>query len=54
MSNFKPIKTEKVVISIRIDSDMLTTLDALANQVDISRNAMIIQCIDYAIKNFKP
>ncbi|MCL2049790.1 MAG: ribbon-helix-helix domain-containing protein [Defluviitaleaceae bacterium] len=53
MSNFKPIKNEKIVISIRIDRDMLTILDGLANETDISRNEMIIQCIEYALNNFK-
>ena len=51
MDGFKPIKNEKTVISIRIDSGTLTTVDALANETDISRNEMIIQCIDYALKN---
>jgi len=53
MSSFKPFKNEKIVISIRIDKDMLTTIDNLANETDISRNEMIIQCIDYALKNSK-
>jgi len=54
MDGFKPIKNEKSVISIRIDKDMLNTIDALAGETDISRNEMIIQCIDYALKNSKP
>ncbi|MCL2187968.1 MAG: ribbon-helix-helix domain-containing protein [Defluviitaleaceae bacterium] len=53
MDGFKPIKNEKTVISIRIDRDMLTVIDELANDTDISRNEMIIQCIDYALKNSK-
>jgi metal-responsive CopG/Arc/MetJ family transcriptional regulator len=51
MSNFKPVKNEKVVISIRIDSDKLKVVDELANNTDISRNEMIVQCIDYALDN---
>ena len=51
MDGFKPIKNEKTVISIRIDRDMLNIIDGLANETDISRNEMIIQCIDYALKN---
>lgn len=53
MDNFKPIKNEKVVISIRIDRDILSTIDNLSNKTDISRNEMILQCIVYALKNFK-
>ena len=53
MDGFKPIKNEKSVISIRIDKDMLNIIDTLANETDISRNEMIIQCIDYALKNSK-
>jgi len=53
MENFKPFKNEKTVISIRIDRDMLKTLDDWANETDISRNEMIVQCIDYALKNSK-
>jgi len=53
MDGFKPIKNEKTVISIRIDREMLIVIDTLANETDISRNEMIIQCIDYALKNSK-
>jgi predicted transcriptional regulator len=53
MNDFKPVKTEKAVISIRIDTDILKKVDKLANQTDISRNEMIIQCIDYALNNIK-
>ena len=51
LNEFKPVKSEKIVISIRIDTDKLKTIDGLATATDISRNEMIIQCIDYAIKN---
>jgi len=53
MDGFEPIKNEKTVISIRIDRDMLDTIDGIASDTDISRNEMIIQCIDYALKNSK-
>jgi len=53
MNDFKPFKNEKTVISIRIDRDMLRILDDLANDTDISRNEMIIQCIEYALRNTK-
>ena len=53
MDDFKPLKNEKNVISIRIDVKTLQTIDKLANKTDISRNEMIIQCIDYALKNIE-
>jgi len=53
MDNFKPFKNEKTVISIRIDREMLRILDDWANETDISRNEMIIQCVEYALKNSK-
>jgi predicted transcriptional regulator len=52
MNDFKPVKNEKTIISIRIDINKLKAIDDLANNIDISRNEMIVQCIDYALKNF--
>ena len=46
MSEFKTIKQEKTVISIRLDIDVLNKIDKLSAQTDISR-------IDYALKNLK-
>jgi len=54
MEDFKPVKNEKVNISIRIDVDKLRIIDEMAGTTNISRNEMIVQCIDYALKNFKP
>ena len=51
MNDFKPTKQEKTVISIRLDIDMLKTIDEASAKTDISRNEFIIQCIDYALKN---
>ena len=53
MKEFKPVKHEKSVISIRLDSDILDQIDTLSAKTDISRNEFIIQCIDFAIKNIK-
>jgi len=53
MAGFIPFKYEKIVVSIRIDRDMLCDVDRLASEIDISRNQMIIQCIEYALKNSK-
>ena len=46
MEEFKPIKTEKTVISIRLDVNMLKNIDDISAKTDISRNEFIIQCID--------
>ena len=53
MAGFIPCKNEKSIISIRIDKDMLYAIDTLANETDISRNQVILQCIEYALKNSK-
>ena len=51
MNKFKPIKPEKTVISIRLDVDILKKIDYISAQTDISRNELILQCIDYALTN---
>ncbi len=51
MNNFKPVKQEKTVISIRLDIDMLKTIDKISTKTDISRNEFIVQCIEYALKH---
>ena len=51
MAQFKPTKNEKVVISIRINRDQLAIIDEIAKRIDISRNEVINQCLDYAIEN---
>ena len=47
----KESKSEKVVTSFRIDLSKLEELDKIASKTDISRNELIIQCIDFAINN---
>ena len=53
MTNFKPIKQEKTIISIRLDADVLKKIDKISTDIDISRNELIVQCIDYALTNLK-
>lgn len=53
MEEFKPVKNEKTLISIRLDINMLQRIDKLSQSTDISRNEFIVQCIDYALKNIK-
>lgn len=55
MPKFQPTKklntNEKIVISIRLNLDKVEQLDKIASKTDISRNQLINQCIDYALKN---
>lgn len=51
MNDFNPVKQEKTVISIRLSVDMLKAIDKVSSDTDISRNELIIQCIEYALKN---
>ena len=51
MNNFRPKKTEKDVISIRIDKELLEKVDKYSAEIDISRNELIVQCIEYALSN---
>ena len=44
-------KHEKEVISMRISTDILNTVDEKANQIGISRNELINQMIQYALDN---
>ena len=53
LKEFKPKKTEKVVISIRINSNTLEMLDLYSNKNKMSRNELIVQCIDFALDNLK-
>ncbi len=49
MIKFQPSKSEKVVISIRLENYKLEEID----RIDISRNELINQCLDYAINNLE-
>lgn len=49
MSCFTPQKPEKEVISIRLPTELLRTVDECAARADISRNELINQCIVFAI-----
>lgn len=53
MIEFKPVKSEKTVISIRLDTNTLKEIDELSGKTDISRNELIVQCIDFALKHLK-
>lgn len=53
MKNFKPKKQEKDVVSIRMDVNLLEQVDSIAAASDISRNELIVQCIEYALENME-
>ena len=53
MERFKPIKPEKEIISIRINRNTLIRVDKLASNIDISRNELINQCIEFALANLE-
>lgn len=53
MIKFQPSKSEKVVISIRIEDYKLEEIDKIASKIYISRNELINQCLDYAINNLE-
>lgn len=53
MIEFRPVKSEKTVISIRLDANTLKEIDELSVKADISRNELIVQCIDFALKHLE-
>ena len=53
MKNFKPKKQEKDVVSIRMSIELLEQVDSIAAANDMSRNELIVQCIEYAIENIE-
>ena len=53
MPKFIPRKYEKEVISMRISVETLEELDTKANEIGISRNELINQCICFALANIE-
>lgn len=53
MTKFVARKPEKEVISMRIPTDLLHTLDEKAKECDISRNELINQMILFALANME-
>lgn len=46
---FKNNKTEKSVISVRLDLDLLERIDKIATQNDLSRNEVIAQGMKFSL-----
>lgn len=53
LAKFVARKPEKEVISMRISTDLLHTLDEKAKENDISRNELINQMIMFALANME-
>lgn len=53
MEKFVVRKPEKEVISMRISTDLLHTLDEKAKECEISRNELINQMILFALANME-
>ena len=51
MPKFIPKPEVNEVICVRINSEKLKKIDAIAYQNNMSRNKFIIQCIDFAMEN---
>lgn len=51
MKKFIAKKPEKEVISLRIPSEVLRTIDDKSAEIGISRNELINQMIQYALEN---
>lgn len=51
MKKFIARKPEKEVISLRISSDILKTIDNKSPEIGISRNELINQMIQYSLDN---
>ena len=53
MRYFIPKKSDKEVISIRIDSETLKEIDLESANIGISRNEFINQCIEFALEHME-
>lgn len=57
MNTFQPskriISNEKVVVSVRMSINKINKIDEIANRIDISRNELINQCVEYALNNLE-
>jgi hypothetical protein len=54
MKNFIPKSKSTDCISIRIQSDRLELINSIASEYTMSRNQLLNQCIDFALKHMQP
>jgi len=48
---FNPQKIEKMIISLRMEENIIKQIDKLAYKKNISRNEFLTQCINFALQN---
>ncbi|MCL2771879.1 MAG: ribbon-helix-helix domain-containing protein [Oscillospiraceae bacterium] len=51
MPEFNPQKIEKIAITLRLEESTIEKLDKLSIKRDLSRNELMVQCIDFALKH---
>lgn len=51
---FKVKKTEYVNKTFRIDKELLEKLENVAQRENISVNALVVQCCNYALEDMNP
>lgn len=52
MDKFKPVRNEKTITSIRLDISLLDKIDEIAGKTNLSRNELIIQCLEFSIRHY--
>ena len=53
MAEFRPVKSEKEIISVRLPVSLVHEIERRAAAADISRNEFINQCILFAMEHIK-
>lgn len=51
MKDFVPKPYKKEAVTIRFDHETLEKLEKTSNQYGISRNELVVQCVQYALQN---
>ena len=53
MAEFRPVKSEKEIISVRLPVSLVHEIERRAAAADISRNEFINQCILFAMEHLQ-
>lgn len=51
MGDFQPKPYKKEAVTIRFDGHTLCELERVADLYGLSRNELVVQCVQYALKN---
>lgn len=51
MKDFIPKLYKKEAVTIRFDHATLEKLDRISNRYGLSRNELVVQCVQYALQN---